>query len=82
MALMASVFFIFGVKLCVINRYGVDIPFWDQWGAEAQGLYIPLVEGRLHVVDLFRSHNEHYMVNVETIFNAALLAKRRVEPKN
>jgi hypothetical protein len=32
---------ILGAKLSLINSYGSDLPYWDQWDVEPQDLYIP-----------------------------------------
>jgi hypothetical protein len=37
----------------------VNLPFYDQWDAEALGLYVPWLEGTLGWSDLLRPHNEH-----------------------
>lgn len=50
---------ILGAKLSLIHYYGSDLPFWDQWDAEPQALYIPYDQGKLLWSDLFRTHNEH-----------------------
>lgn len=50
---------VFGLKLEVVDRFGSDLPQWDQWDAEAKQLYAPLAEGRWRVADLFLPHNEH-----------------------
>lgn len=43
--------------LYLITRYGVDVPFWDQWE------FVPLLEkfrtGALSFHDLWAQHNEH-----------------------
>ena len=50
---------ILGEKLMFIDKYGSDLPFWDQWDAEGDNLYRPYVENRLTTKDLFAPHNEH-----------------------
>jgi hypothetical protein len=50
---------VLGLKLEVVDRFGSDLPLWDQWDAEAKQLYEPLAEGRWRVSDLFLPHNEH-----------------------
>lgn len=44
--------------LCVRN-YGIDIPIWDQWGAEGLFLLKPWAEGHLAWSDLIAPWNEH-----------------------
>jgi hypothetical protein len=50
---------IFGSRLSLINVLGSDLPFWDQWDAEAANLYIPYFNGTLSLSDMFSAHNEH-----------------------
>ena len=50
---------IFGAKLVVINRYGSDLPFWDQWAKEGELLYAPWFEHGDLWHNLFLPHNEH-----------------------
>jgi len=43
--------------LCVVARYAVPVPYWDQWE------FVPLLEktyhGQLTFHDLWAQHNEH-----------------------
>jgi hypothetical protein len=58
--LLASLFLlIVGAKFSLIDRYGSDLPYWDQWDAEAANLYRPYLQGNLGARDLFSAHNEH-----------------------
>jgi hypothetical protein len=50
---------IIGEKFMLIDRYGSDLPFWDQWDAEGDYLYCPYLEGHLTARDLVSGHNEH-----------------------
>lgn len=60
--------FVLTAKLIIIYVYGNATPYWDQWDAEADNLYRPLLEGKLTWVDLLAAHNEH------RIFTTRLLA--------
>ena len=52
--------FVFGSKLAVINRYGSDLPFQDQWGKEADWVLAPLLEGDPAWLNrALAPHNEH-----------------------
>lgn len=42
-----------------VSLYAHEIPFWDQWDAEADRLLRPLQESSLTLGQLFASHNEH-----------------------
>lgn len=58
---------LFGGKLWVIHTYGNDTPFWDQWDAEAVGLYEPFLQGRLMWRDLIAAHNEHRILTTRLL---------------
>ncbi|MGA3113210.1 MAG: hypothetical protein ABSF90_02120 [Syntrophobacteraceae bacterium] len=49
---------IWGSKLNLINAFGSDVPFWDQWGIEGI-LYPAVLQGKLHPSLLFQPYNEH-----------------------
>jgi hypothetical protein len=53
---------VLGLKLDVINRFGSDLPNWDQWDAEGLHIYLPWAEHRLGPADFFRPQNEHRIV--------------------
>ena len=58
-AWLAALFLVvLGAKLWVIQAYGTDIPYWDQWD-EAGNVFKPWVEGHLTWGALFAPHNEH-----------------------
>ena len=49
---------ILGAKLHLINAFGSDVPFGDQWDAEAPS-YSELLKGALDPSRLVALHNEH-----------------------
>src|SRR5579859_2029662 len=53
---------IFGAKLLVIEKFGSDLPYWDQWDGEAGVVFMPYFEGRLGSANIFAPHNEHRIV--------------------
>ena len=53
---------ILGAKILLIARLGNPTPYWDQWDAEAAGLYLPWLEGRLDAAHWLAFHNEHRIV--------------------
>lgn len=60
LTLLASLWtVILGEKFLQIDRYGSDLPCWDQWDAEGNNLLRPYVEHTLTAADFFRPHNEH-----------------------
>lgn len=69
----AGVFLIvLGARLWLVQAFGSDLPFWDQWGAEATRLYIPYFRETLSLGDLFAPHNEHRIL-LTRIFSLGLL---------
>ena len=52
-------FIVFGAKLLVIDKFGSDLPFWDQWDGEARMVFVPYFAGKLTLLHLFVPHNEH-----------------------
>lgn len=58
-ASLALFLIILGSKLWLIHQYGSDLPFWDQWNAEAGDIFIPYFNRTLSFLDFFKPHNEH-----------------------
>jgi hypothetical protein len=50
---------ILGAKILLIARLGIPTPYWDQWDAEAVGLYLPYFSGTLGSERWLAFHNEH-----------------------
>jgi hypothetical protein len=44
---------VLGAKLWLIGQVGPTAPDWDQWGQEAERVYIPWLEGRFGSAELF-----------------------------
>ncbi len=62
-ALAAALFgFVLGAKWVTVDRFGTDMPDWDQWDAEAMELYVPWFTHDHFVSHLFHPHNEHRIV--------------------
>ena len=59
--------FLFGIKLWLIGKFGNETPLWDQWDAEAAGLYKPFVDGTLRFADLLTPHNEHHILTTSLL---------------
>jgi len=60
--LVATLTAILGAKFVLIDRFGSDLPYWDQWDGEGDAIYRPYLEGTLKVSNSFRPHNEHRIV--------------------
>jgi len=56
-----------GIKLWLIGSFGNATPYWDQWGAEADFLYRPFLEGTLKWTDLLLPHNEHRILTTRLL---------------
>ena len=59
---------LFGVQIWLISYNGNATPFWDQWDAEANGVYRSYLNHTLTIRQMFAPHNEH------RIFTTRLLA--------
>ena len=53
---------VFGARLWLVRAYGSDVPYMDQWDAQAKCLYQAHAEGRLSLADFWTPHNEHRLV--------------------
>ncbi|MFC1461552.1 hypothetical protein ACFLQR_03420 [Verrucomicrobiota bacterium] len=62
MCVIALFLIIFGSKLWLIREFGSDLPYWDQWRAEAGDLLIPWANKSLSIGAFFKPHNEHRIV--------------------
>jgi len=51
-----------GARWAVVDRFGMDLPEWDQWDAEGVNLLAPWHSGSLTLGTLFKPHNEHRVV--------------------
>ena len=51
-----------------ILQYGVDVPYWDQWGIAR--LLVKQAEGDLSIQDLLAQHNEHRIFFPKLVFLA------------
>jgi hypothetical protein len=65
---------IVGVRFWMIGRFGSDLPFWDQWDAEAAGLFKPFYDGTLGLRNWFAAHNEHRVFFSRLLALALVLA--------
>jgi hypothetical protein len=53
---------VLGAKLWLIARLGNPTPYWDQWDAEAAGLYLPYLSQSLSFANWVAFHNEHRLL--------------------
>jgi len=60
---------ILGAKLHLIDAFGSDVPYYDQWDAEAP-FYSLLIKGALDPSSLVAAHNEHrFLLTRLLVFN-------------
>ncbi len=64
---------LWGAKLVAIDRYGSDLPYWDQWAKEGDHLLTPWFERHELWRNLFLPHNEHRIAPTLAL-NLALVA--------
>ncbi len=64
---------LWGAKLVAIDRYGSDLPYWDQWAKEGDHLLTPWFERHELWKNLFLPHNEHRIAPTLAL-NLALVA--------
>jgi len=58
--LLAGLFFVvLGAKFHLIDHYGSDVPYWDQWDGEGETLLHPYLDGHLTAPVLLAAHTEH-----------------------
>lgn len=69
-----------GAKLTLVRTYGSDVPFWDQWDAEAGALFIPHGEHRLAAGAFFAPHNEHRIVATRALNYSLTVANGQWDP--
>ena len=73
---MLSLFLVgLGAKLWLIHRSGSPLPIWDEW-EEARLVYVPYLEGKLSLADLFTAHGEHRII-LTRIYSLGLLLLNR-----
>ena len=64
---------VWGAKLIAIDRYGSDLPYWDQWAKEGDLLLTPWFERHELWKNLVLPHNEHRIAPTLAL-NLALVA--------
>lgn len=72
-AALALLLFLLGARWGWIDRFGSDLPNWDQWDAEGVHLLAPWREGQPLLPALFLPHNEHRVV-LTKLLNLAVTA--------
>jgi hypothetical protein len=63
---------VLGVRLAILARYAVDIPFMDQWDNPLLVVFVPYFDGSLGLSHFLASHLEHRVVMTK-LFDLAML---------
>lgn len=71
---VALLFTVLGTNWAFFDRYGSDMPDWDQWDAEAVNLLAPWFERNHFIAHLFEPQNEHRVVLTKVQNLATVLA--------
>jgi hypothetical protein len=70
-----------GARWWLVGKYGTDVPWLDQWDAEAVGLYQPWHAGTLHLQTWFAPHNEHRIFFTRVLALALFLLNGQWDPR-
>lgn len=70
-----------GAKFRLINFYGSDVPFGDQWKGEVLTTYLPYLDGRFDWRAWFTPHFEHRIVWTRLLDLGLLEANGRWDPR-
>ena len=70
-AIAALVLVVLGIKLIFIHAFGSEVPYWDQWDAEADRLYKHYLNSNISLATLISAHNEHRILATR-IYSLAL----------
>ena len=80
LAVLAVTGIVCGARLGLVRSYGSDVPYMDQWDAQARLLYIPHAEGRLSAADFWEPHNEHRIVLTKLLGSGLTYGNRQWDP--
>lgn len=80
LAILAVAGVVLGARLWLVRSYGSDVPYMDQWDAQARLLYIPHAEGRLTAVAFWEPHNEHRIVLTKLLGCGLTYGNRQWDP--
>lgn len=79
---MAALFLmVFSAKLLLMRQYPLTVPYWDQWDAEARGLFLPFSECSLSWSQMFYLHNEHRVFFTRLLALALLVVNGQWDPR-
>jgi len=73
--------FVLGARWAVVDRFGSDLPEWDQWDAEGLHSLVPWFERTGYLVELVRAQNEHRVVVTKLVNLGLTLANGQWDQK-
>jgi len=73
-AFVALFALVLGGRWAVVDRFGMDLPEWDEWDAEGLHCLLPWMQHRFTLDELCQAHNEHRVVVTELVSLALTLA--------
>jgi hypothetical protein len=62
---------VLGGRWSLVDKFGTDLPEWDQWDAEGLHSLLPWMQHRLTLAEVVLAHNEHRVI-VTKLLNLAL----------
>jgi hypothetical protein len=66
---------VLGARWGLIARFGIDVPYWDQWDGEIERLYFKVLDHSLGLGDLFLPANEHRILFTRLLNLAVFFVK-------
>lgn len=81
LAALALALVVVGAHWWLIGNYSSDVPWLDQWDAEAQGLYRPWRTGTLGIHNWFAPHNEHRIFFTRAVALSLLWLNNQWDPR-
>jgi hypothetical protein len=73
--------FVLGARWAVVDRFGSDLPEWDQWDAEGLHSLVPWFERTGFLAELVRAQNEHRVVVTKLVNLGLTLANGQWDQK-
>lgn len=71
---------VFSGRLVWVAAAATDVPYWDQWDAEAAQLFLPYLADGDWWAAIWRAHNEHYIVGSRLIAVGLLALNGQWDP--
>ena len=79
--LVALLVIVCGARLWIADVCGSPAPFWDQWDAEGNKLFVPFLRGELSWWHIVKPHNEHRIVLTRLLALGLFQVNRMWDPR-